>query len=74
MAMADGVKLGPTGQYPKGKLTDDDGGELKLGLTVISGIVVMHFGTEVSWIGLRPEDAEAMAHTLLAKAKEARGG
>jgi hypothetical protein len=74
MTMADDVKLGPTGQYPHGKLVDNDAGELQFGLTVIGGNVVLHFGTEVSWIGMRPEDAERVGNALLAKAKEARGG
>lgn len=63
--------LGATGQHPDGKMTATDQGELKLAVSTMEGKVIMDFGTPVAWVGMRPEQARAMATALVTKAEEA---
>ena len=73
--MSKGRRVGPTGEYPQGKYTEDDEGELNIALAADprNGKVLMHFGKPIVWLGMSPEDAEALAVRLIAKAREARG-
>lgn len=63
--------LGATGEYPHGSLGPDDQGELRAGLTVKEGKLVLVFGKEVSWLALTPEEAREMARLLVVRADEA---
>lgn len=68
--------LGATGQFPYGKLNPNDEGELRL---AVAGdrrteTVYIEFGKPVHSIGMRPEEAEAFAETLLKQAHRARHG
>ena len=66
---------GPTGRFPYGKIhEDDDEGEIKIGFAADRNTetVYIDFGTPVRSLGMRPEQAEALAALLLAKAMEAR--
>lgn len=67
-----GFGLGPTGQFPEGKLTQHDEGEIKIGITTHQGKVIIDFGTQVTWIGFTPELAEQLAQSLIEKATKAR--
>jgi len=69
--MAD-QKLGPTGNFPRGKVSDDDAGELAIGvgIDVPNGIVVVNFGTPVQWLGFSPTQSREIADMLIAKAAE----
>jgi hypothetical protein len=69
---ATNLGLGPTGQFPEGKLTQADKGEIKIAITSYQGKVVIDFGSQVTWIGFTPEQAEQMAHSLLEKAAKAK--
>jgi len=62
-------KLGATGDFPEGKLNEQDKGGLKLAVGVKNGKVIVHFGNEpVLWIGMNPEDARQLAAFLIYKA------
>ena len=63
--------LGATGQFPRGKLHESDEGELRIGVTVNQGTVIVAFGKEVAWLGLTPQIARDLADTLIARADEA---
>lgn len=68
-------KLGPTGEFPDGKIHPDDEGELKIeiGIDVEKNIVVMHFGRPMAWIGMIPEQAMEIADDLINKANMLEG-
>jgi hypothetical protein len=63
-------KLGATGEFPLGKLNDDDQGALRLGVAYdpVDGIVRMEFGKPVAWLGFPPSDAIELAKLLLKNA------
>lgn len=62
-------KVGPTGKFPKGKLTPHDEGELTLSIGVVRKTIVMDFGTSVAWIGFSADEAIAIAEKLVNAAK-----
>ncbi len=57
-------KLGPTGEYPNGKIRPDDEGELVMLVGVQDGRVVMQFGIAIHFLGLPAEDALKLAAQL----------
>ena len=63
--------FGPTGRFPRGKLHESDEGELRIGVTVIKGTVIVAFGKEVAWLGLTPQIARDLAASLIERADEA---
>lgn len=63
--------FGATGKFPRGKLDESDEGELRLGVTVTQGTVIVAFGKPVAWLGLTPQIARDLAATLLERADEA---
>lgn len=65
--------LGPTGQFPHGKLTPSDEGEIRIGLTHVDGKVVFDFGKPTAWIGFTPAQARDIAVLLLKNADAAEG-
>lgn len=68
-------KLGKTGQFPNGKITIYDEGEIKLGLAIKDNIIVMAFGEKpIKWIGFEPKQARDIAYTLNTKADEIEFG
>lgn len=58
-------KLGGTGEFPMGKLNNDDEGEIRIGITKSNGKVIIDFGKPVHWIGFSPEQAKQVAESLL---------
>ncbi len=66
------LDLGPTGKFPKGKLSEHDDGELKvaMGLDKENDRIIIDFGTKISWIGLSAEEAEMLAISLLSNIKK----
>lgn len=59
-------RLGPTGDFPRGKLNRHDEGGLRLGLGVrADGTVMIDFGTPVRSIGMSPRDAAEMGSKLI---------
>lgn len=63
--------LGPTGEFPQGKLGPDDSGELRLAIANAKGKVIVDFGASVRWLGLDPQDAANLAEGLLFHARQA---
>lgn len=57
-------------KYPRGKLSADDEGELKIGITIKDNTIIVAFGKPITWIGLGKQDAINFANLLLAKADE----
>ncbi len=70
-ALKDATAPGATGDFPRGKLTEEDEGGLRVAMAATRGSVVIDFGKPVAWLGLGPKEARAMAATLLKKADEA---
>ena len=63
-------QLGKTGKYPSGKLTNEDEGELKLGIVNYKNKVVIEFGKPTHWIGLDKNEAINFANAIINNAKE----
>ena len=58
--------------FPRGKLNEQNEGEVQLAVGVQQDVVVLAFPHPVTWVGLLAEQAEELAHTILQRAKEAR--
>lgn len=69
--MSDKPKLGATGNFPRGKITEEDEGELQLAVGTLGGEVIVHFGKPVKWIGMPPQDARQLAVFIMNRANEA---
>lgn len=67
----DDPKLGATGNFPRGKLNEDDEGELRLSVGRKDGTVCIEFGKPVHWFGMPPTEAVQLAKLLLHHAKKA---
>lgn len=70
--MTDEDKIGPTGQFPGGKIDPDDQGELAIGLAIdeVRELIIIEFGAHVAWLGLTPQQAIALAADLKDKANK----
>ncbi len=66
------ANLGPTGQFPEGKMAEHDEGEISFAVGHPGGKVVIDFGSPVAWVGMEPQQAVALANTLISHAKKAR--
>lgn len=60
-------QLGATGDFPEGKLGDDDEGGLKIGVAadIPNGVVRVEFGKEVAWLAMPPETALDLAKSII---------
>lgn len=59
-------QLGPTGDYPHGRLNADDKGGVRMGVAHDDeGNVHINFGTEVKWVAMPPDTAIDFAKTIL---------
>jgi hypothetical protein len=58
--------LGATGNYPDGKLNDDDEGEIAfaVGHTEAGKVVLDFGGTKVAWMATTPQQARQLARVL----------
>ena len=65
-------EVGPTRDFPQGKLNDHDEGGLNVAIGIDSGQVVLAFGSPVAWFGMDYEQAERLGISLLAKSAECR--
>ena len=61
--------LGATGDYPDGRLSSHDEGEIRLAVLVDKGRVIIDFGKETSWLGMYPEQAIKIGEALVEKGK-----
>ena len=66
----DNQDTGPTGEFPEGKLREDDEGEIVIKVGEYQGKVVMDFGTEVKWIGMNAKQAAEIGRGLLKHAQK----
>jgi hypothetical protein len=62
--------LGATNQFPQGKLTPEDEGEIRVGITVHNGKVVIDFGKPTAWMGMDAEQARSIGELLIRRASE----
>jgi len=66
-------ELGASGEYPLGKLTPNDEGELKMAVGCEKGKVILAFGKDVTWIGFTPEQARDLAEQFCKNAASIDG-
>lgn len=66
-------KPGPTGDYPQGKLNEDDEGGLKMAISSESGCVRLDFGKKLEWFALPPDDALMLASVIAKHAMALKG-
>jgi hypothetical protein len=62
--------LGPTGNFPQGKINADDEGELGVAISAQNQHVVVEFGSRVSWIAMSPTEARTFAALIRSRANE----
>lgn len=65
---------GATGDYPEGKITESDEGAIQFAVGHDNGKVVLDFGTPVAWVGMNPQQAVELAHSLLEHARQCSDG
>lgn len=58
-------KIGTTGNFPKGKLNEDDEGELSLMVKEADGNVHIYFGKPIAWLALPKEQAFQFALLIM---------
>lgn len=63
-----GLKLGATGEFPKGKLDDTDEGAINFAVMRHGDNVRIEFGTPVAWLDCPVETAINFAKALLGAA------
>lgn len=61
---------GPTGEFPEGKLTELDEGEIRIAVGIVENKVVIDFGAEVTWIGMNGDQAHTLGRRLVKLAKK----
>jgi hypothetical protein len=66
------ASIGATREFPGGQLSRDDEGEIAFAVGSRKGKVVLDFGSPVAWVGMDPQQAIALANTLVNHAKKAR--
>ena len=67
------LNLGPTGDFPHGKLTDDDAGGMHFSVGFKDDKVIMDVGdAPVRWIGMTADDAREVGRALMKHAKKIR--
>jgi len=67
------MKIGKTGTFPEGKISEHDEGALVIAVGIDQGNVIIHFGEKVAWVGMNAEGAEQFANNILDKVKKLRG-
>lgn len=58
------VKLGPTGDFPRGKFNADDEGGLTIAVGTKDKTLIIEFGTPTKWIGVPKAEALAFANLI----------
>lgn len=64
------IRLGATGEFPQGKITEEDEGELQIALAVRDNTLIIDFGKPITWLGLGKAEVIALAHLLAKRAEE----
>jgi hypothetical protein len=62
---------GALGDFPQGKLNEDDEGGIQFRVGNESGKVILDFGTQVTWVGMDPQQAADLASSLMKWARYA---
>ena len=57
--------LGSTGNFPDGKMSEDDKGELKFAVLTRNNNVMIIFGQPVSWLDLSKDTAKELVKGLI---------
>lgn len=66
--------MGATGNFPQGKIINEDQGEIALGIATYQGKIIMNFGEKpISWIGFTEVEARQIAESLISRANELSG-
>ena len=58
-------KPGPTGDFPLGKLNEDDEGALNCAISQENGCVRIDFGKPIAWLAMPPDLAFDFATTIM---------
>lgn len=66
--------MGPTGRFPRGRLTPTDEGEIGIRIAHVDGVIVINFGKPIAWIGFPASDARELAALLVKHADEIDSG
>ena len=71
MHHGDDANVGATGEFPEGKLNQNDEGEIRFGVAADRehNKIILNFGKPVAWIGMSPGQAIALADLLRSKAR-----
>lgn len=64
-------ELGATGEFPDGKINENDEGELKMAVGHKGELVFIDFGKPVKWIGMNPSEALQLAKMITEHAERA---
>lgn len=67
-------RLGPTKQFPRGKIHQSDEGGIQISVGHNEGNVILQFGKPIAWLGFPPEQALELARTIQQHAHAALGG
>jgi hypothetical protein len=64
--------LGATGEYPDGKLHEDDEGEIKIAIAAdpSNNVVIIDFGKSVNWLGMGKQEALGLADMIRKNAEK----
>jgi len=62
-------EFGETKNFPEGKLTEHDEGEIQFGVTTKDEKVILNFGKPVAWMGMTRDQAEELGRLLIDRAK-----
>ena len=67
--------LGATGEFPRGKITESDEGEIKLAIKADpeTQTIIFHFGKPIVWIGFSVEQIDEIIAVLQDKKLNLRG-
>lgn len=71
--MTDEPKLGATGEFPDGKLNEEDEGQLRLAITARDGNVIIAFGKPVAWLAMPADEAAKFADAIYKRVREVKG-
>ena len=63
-------KVGATGDFPRGKLNENDEGGLAVGIADQDGTVIINFGKPIAWLGLSAQEACDFAGLIVRHAKK----
>jgi hypothetical protein len=56
--------------YPRGKLSADDEGELTIAIYERDNTIIIDFGKDISWLGLSKKEAQEFALNILRRSAD----